>query len=317
MHNLLRILLDDLPASSAGFPPDRRERWLDAWTAAVRYVYTDEVHADAVHADARTGGGADRRAANGSAPVVKISLSETPPAPGDSVPAEVNTPSELARPSRRSRAAARVDAAAKPPARTAAPEPMRDPLGLPEPAPHTVNSTNSTNSTESALPTVGPAIPPSPPGPGSPPSPTPPRRRGHEAPLPIRDGGGPGSAAVPSYDATDPSMRSDLLRQPDPSRQPDLSQSIQPWYGFEASQSPPTERNSSGPPTIPPAPPSPAALPSASPPAQRSRAWTVEDDARLVQRFRAGFTPEQLADLFGRSASAVRERLMQLGVERR
>jgi hypothetical protein len=49
----------------------------------------------------------------------------------------------------------------------------------------------------------------------------------------------------------------------------------------------------------------------------RARAWTVEDDARLVQRYRSGATPEQLADLFGRSASAVRERLMQLGVERR
>jgi hypothetical protein len=41
MHDLLRILLDDLPPTPEGFAAERRERWLDAWAAAVRYVYVD------------------------------------------------------------------------------------------------------------------------------------------------------------------------------------------------------------------------------------------------------------------------------------
>jgi hypothetical protein len=208
MHELLRILLNDLPATSEGFAGDRMERWLDAWAATVRYVYAEPPAGDL-----------------GSV--------------ADTAATDVLGPSELDRPSswgRTGRAGADTRAIA--------------------------------------------------PGPG-----------GTDAPLQVRGGGSPSSMAPHSG----------------------LEPSTQPWYAFGADSGDALagrgqrDRAAGGPPPGSP----PPSLPRATSPPSRVRAWTVEDDARLVQGYRAGATPEQLAGHFGRSASAVRERLMQLGMERR
>jgi hypothetical protein len=296
MHDLLRILLNDLPSTPEGFPSDQRERWLDAWVATVRYVYVGDQSARA-----------DTRQTESSASSIQTGIgteedTETSTTPTIGV-VELDELGPWTRPARNG------------------PESSTDALGPPEPAPPSRASAEPAspvrNSAEAALPAHGS------------PSAQLPGRGGTDAPLPVR---GAGSSSGPhSYGSPDPSS--------------------QPWYGFGADQSGPAgerpdrvergeraergergersgrgeratdrgERPDRGEPlervSAGPSAPAPAPLPPTPPP--RSRAWTVEDDARLVQRFRAGFSPEQLADLFGRSSSAVRERLMQLGVDRR
>jgi len=269
MHDLLRILLNDLPSAPEGFAAERRERWLDAWAAAVRYIYVD----------------APERGPDSAGAAESLPASSALDGPDDTAATEVLGPSELDRPSHWSRAA-HADAETRGTASGASDAPV-DPLGAAEPA------QPARNSLEPAPPARNSVEPPPPAR--NPAESAPPARNAAPGPMPTRGGR--------SHGSSDPST--------------------QPWYGFGPDQAgQPAERGGHAPagppPSAPPPPPLPSAPPPAPPPpAPRSRSWTVEDDARLVQRYRAGFTPEQLADLFGRSAPAVRERLMQLGVDRR
>jgi hypothetical protein len=58
--------------------------------------------------------------------------------------------------------------------------------------------------------------------------------------------------------------------------------------------------------------PRPAPAPRRKPPNQ-GRAWTAEDDERLVERHREGATEKELMAEFGRSRGGIRARLERLG----